>query len=70
MIDRGKIHKYFEVSAKTGIGIDILKKNYEIDLIVLTGEYETNYNLITYPNITKKIKDFNKLNKLNKYLNI
>ena len=67
LIDRGKIHKYFELSAKTGEGVRTLKKYLEIDSPIIIDNYEPkNKNLAFNPKIIIKI---NTLKKLNKYLN-
>ena len=60
LIDRGKIDKYFELSSRTGEGIEIFKKYIEIDSALILDDFEaSNRNLI-----------YIKMDKLNKYLNL
>ena len=68
LIDRGKIHKYFEVSAKTGERIDTLKKNIEMDSTMIKENYEPKKNLLIRP--SNSIKKINNLDKLSRYLSI
>ena len=56
LISKKVIDKYFEVSAKTGEGIEILLKNIEIDSLIITATYfPSNLN-------PKKIKENKKDN--------
>ena len=66
LIDRGKINKYFELSVRTGEGMEFFKKIIEIDSAIISDECQPNIEL----KIIKKIDEFNKLNKLKKYINI
>ena len=74
LIDNGIINKYFEVSAKTGEGIEMLLKNLKIDAAVIIDNL-TFCNYQSVQRILKNIsslqnKDYNKLKKLYKYYNV
>ena len=72
LINKGKIKKYFEVSSKTGEGINFLVKNIKIDnAMILNGtNFSFNYleSLREYMKIDNKKLIKNKLNKLKKYI--
>ena len=65
LIDRGKINKYFEISAKTREGMDLFIKSIKIDSLFILEK-------IKFPEdqIIKFEYNFIKLNKLNKFLNL
>ena len=59
LINKNKINKYFELSAKTMEGVNNFIKNLEIDNVIITNNYELFYD--------KNIS--NNLISLNKYIN-
>ena len=62
LIDRGKVHRYFELSAKTGYGIDLFLEHLKIDSVMILDNGL--YSLLE-ENIEIKYDSQNKNNKRN-----
>ena len=54
LIDKGKIYKYFEVSCKTGEGIDLLLNNLKYDCSIIEELFDSLYNQKVQKKNTKK----------------
>ena len=54
LFDKGKIYKYFEVSCKTGEGIDLLLNNLKYDCSIIEDLYNSLYSQKVQNNNVKK----------------
>ena len=54
LIDKGIIYKYFEVSCKTGEGIDLLLNNLKYDCSIIEALYDSINNQKVQNNNSKK----------------